>query len=222
MKKALVAICASFALLFAACEESDWEDIISQVVGNADFGVTNAIGTPYEGVDSVHFSSCATNVLSGREYHGTILLGAKIDLNNASELRYPYLGIQINDTVAKSYPLDTLSFSIIDAFSPENMLTEAINRNIIIIAQSDTSWFVSSGGTMNVSEFPAYGRALHATVNSAKMYYITQSKIEAVRNMSAPELLTTTVDQYFNSALINGNITSRRMDIQNLLNSLKD
>ncbi|MCR5423441.1 MAG: hypothetical protein K6E93_01610 [Bacteroidales bacterium] len=38
----------------------------------------------------------------------------------------------------------------------------------------------------------------------------------------AVELMTTTVDQCCKSVTINGNITSRRMDIQNLLNSLKD
>lgn len=49
MKKALLAICASFALLFAACDEGDWEDLISQIVGSANFTVSNSNGTPYDG-----------------------------------------------------------------------------------------------------------------------------------------------------------------------------
>ena len=222
MKKALLAICASFALLFAACEEGDWEELISQIVGSANFAVSNSNGTPYDGVDSVNFSSCVTNVLAERQYYGTIVLGANIDLNKANELRYPYMGMQLSDTTARTYALDTLSFDIVKLFSTTDMLTKANNKNVIIMAQSDTSWFVSSGGTVTVTEFPAYGKALHATVSNAKLYYITQSKIEEVRNMSAVELMTTTVDQCCKSVTINGNITSRRMDIQNLLNSLKD
>ncbi|MCQ2300195.1 MAG: hypothetical protein MJZ81_08750 [Bacteroidales bacterium] len=218
MKKVLVALCTVCALAFTACEEGDLSQILSVVTGNAELTVASAdAGTSHQTNDQIKFSSAVANAINENNIACTIIIGANLDLTKVDELTYPYFGVNFTDTVAATYTFPAVNQQLMTSFIGANIITKASETNLLVIAESDTSWYLSTGGSAQITEWANFGQTMKGNFNNVKMYYVTKTKLEEVQNLTAVQWLTTNLDDYFKSMTINGNFNCRRMDIQNII-----
>lgn len=214
MKKVLVALCAVCALAFTACEEQDLSQILSVVTGHAELTVATAQeGTSYQANDQINFSSAVANAMEAN----TVIIGANLDLTKVDELAYPYFGVNFTDTVAATYTFPAVNQQLIVSFLGANIITKAAETNILVIAESDTSWYLSTSGSAQITDWADYGQVMKGNFNNVKMYYITKTKLDEVQNLTAAQWITTSLDDYFKSITLNGSFNCRRMDIQNII-----
>lgn len=235
MKKLICSLCIAGAFLFAACDPNDFiNDLVDQVFGEANVVlVDNNGGTILfpngPGTDSLNFSSCVANAMVDSTMR-TIFLSANVNLTESEVITYPFLGMQVNDTVARSYAFDTLSKSKLTDFDVTEMLTTGSNMNLLVLAVSDTSWYVSNGGTATIDTFPGYGKEIQGSFHNVEMWSLTQHSLDSLSHLNSraltgdpvaiATLATLNMENLFPRATMAGTFSSRRMNITNLLNSI--
>ncbi|MCR4816063.1 MAG: hypothetical protein K5842_02625 [Bacteroidales bacterium] len=219
-----LAVIAAFA--FASCDElvNTVEDLTdNDLVGHASIAIshTNDSGTT---VDSLKFKSSIVDALEMSMYDTTLPAGyftvdisANVDFGTSNvELQYPFMFYRLNDTVAGTYQMENiLTLEMLQNLNIQTLVNTIANPsgpNMIIIAESDTSWYLTFGGNLIVTEYPTVGNLVKANLSSINARFITQSKVEElnsdIENNNYSHL--SDLGYYFPEVTLTGNVTSRR------------
>lgn len=217
--------------IFSSCE-----GLFDNLLGSADIVVTdNNGGTFYApdgpASDSIHFSSSVSDVITTSDSTFSYLsLCANIDLTTADVISYPYLGILVTDSTATTYAIDALDLDILQNLEVGKLLTTLANRNLVVLAVSDTSWYISNGGNVTIDEFATYGHLTKAQFDNVEMLYFTQSGIDYITDLvnrsvegdidAITTLATFNISTCFPPVTLTGTFSSRRMNINGLVTSL--
>ena len=241
MKKTIKALAIAAISTFAltAC---DGTEIIDEMFGNADIVITDPTGGSYyapenAGVDSVHFASGISDVIFSSfnpaeldstlidtviNIHSAATVAANIDFQNDNALTYPYLAVITNDSVAGNY-------NVTPILTQENLINFRFNHyiknptesNLVAIAVSDTSWYLSHSGVITIDAYPTYGHMTTGSFENITAYYFTQSMIDEmadrIRNNE-----TVNINDYLHAVTISGSFNCRRANVGSLLNSLQE
>ena len=154
------------------------------------------------------------------EYKASVGLCANVNLteSNAS-LQFPFMYFRLNDTVTGNYQFDTiLSMDLLLNLNFETMsqiLADPYGDNMILVAESDTAWYLSHAGSLTISQYPSVGHFVECSFNNVEAFYITQSGIDRfntdINNMDFSHV--NDLGYYFPNATISGNSSCRRTTI---------
>ena len=222
MKKHLLwGAAAALALLFSSCDE-DSAQMVTQMVesgllGSAEITVTGQNGFNAENAN-IEFASTIMDefdtVVDNIAYVGTLDLFANVDLSaNGATLRYPFMGFQFSDSTTGTYTItEVLTPQRLRNFKFDSIADIVFNPsgfNVLLIAISDTSWYIAYDGTITVTEYPGSGNNMRGTLNNVHAYYFTESDVEGIQeHLNDPNFNLAT---YFTkTATINGEFKSKR------------
>ena len=219
MKKVLfLGAAAALMMSLSSCDENFVIGGLEEgLLGNASV-VIDGEGY-YNGTDTVTFSSSLADIF-GREtedtiHFSTLSLCANVDLANEN-LSFPFLAYQLRDTTTGVYPMETiLTTQRLRNFNFDSIvevLMQPSGFNCVVIAVSDTAWYISNSGNLNVSDFPSVGHNLEGTFSNIGAYYFTISDVERINENMDAEIAagTFSLDNYFHPVTINGQFSSRR------------
>lgn len=224
MKKNLfLGAAAALVLSLTSCDPSTVTSMVDAgLLGDAEIFITGQNGF-YDDNDTIEFASTITDELDtiitindvDRAYVGTLDLFANVDLSeDGAALRYPFMGFQISDSTTGTYTMsDVLTPERLRNFKFDSIADIVFNPsgfNVMIIAVSDTSWYVSCGGTITITEYPQLsGQKMRGSFNNVQAYYFTESDVEGVQeHLNDPDFNLAT---YFTkTATINGDFKSKR------------
>lgn len=243
MKKTIkvLVLAAISTLAFASCDELT--EIASEMFGSADLIINDPTGGSYyapdaAGIDTVHFEAGISDVIfetfspsdldstiaydSVITIHSAATVAANIDFANESALTYPYMAVLIADSVAGNYDITPI-------LTQENMLdfrfTHYIKNptesNLVAIAVSDTSWYLSHSGTITIEQYPTYGYMVSGSFNNVNAYYFTQSMLDEIADMIRNNE-TVDINTILHPVVLNGSFECRRANISQMLNSLQE
>lgn len=230
----ILALVLPFAM--TSCEDFgvNFHEVVSgELDGNVAMAITR--NTP-EGTttDSVVFSSSIADVFdfsavdpSLGEGYSTISISANIDFNQTDvALEFPFMYYRLNDSTTGAYSFDTiLTLDMLQNLNFDalvNIIANPDGGNMILIAENDSCWYVTYGGQLVVSEFPTVGHLIKASLSNVEAWYITQSKVDELKNDIENMNYThiNDINYYFPQVTLSGNLTSRRWAvIHNVFNA---
>ncbi|MCF0211363.1 MAG: hypothetical protein HUK17_00500 [Bacteroidales bacterium] len=240
MKKKVLGILAMSLMMLTSCD--GFEGLLDQLDGNASITINNN--------DPVNFSSSLANLVVAEDTTGTLFVAANLDITKIDSLTYPYVGMNLTGCAVGSYTLDAIPIHIFnqEGFTVEMVLNEMSDMNTILYMDSDSSWYLSNSGTVNVSEYGELGFSVKASFADVQMLHLSNAGIDAMKadldSLSAvfvqnyvaehgclpsevPEdYLDGMLDEsllinYFEPVTVSGNFTSLRTELRlgNLLRS---
>lgn len=240
MKKlfTILAIACSFALV--SCEDDGFlNNILDEVFGEATLNMTIGGTDGY----TFNFSSCVNDIIIGdsldenidyRGMYNTFMMGATINLTDSAmaNMPYPMFAMKLNDVTAKTYQFDTLlnPAMLVEGFDFRNIITHASDENLMVLAESDNSWYWAISGSFTAESYPAeVGDMLTGTFNNVHAFHVTQSAIDDIEEVynqcvqtgDYTTLMNLRMEDYFPIVTFNGNVESMKLNIENLINSLK-
>lgn len=241
MKKlfTILAIACSFALV--SCEDDGFlNNILDEVFGEATLNMTIGGTDGY----TFNFSSCVNDIIIGdsldenidyRGMYNTFMMGATINLTDSAmaNMPYPMVAMKLNDVTAKTYQFDTVLTPIMlnDGFDFRSLIANASNTNLFVVAENDSSWYWGIHGSFEVTgDYPAEpGEMLIGNFNNIQAFHVTQwaiDSIAAIYNHCLEIGDNTTfqnlrLEDFFPIVTFNGNVESMKLNIENLINSLK-
>lgn len=224
MKKNLLwGAAAALVLSLSSCDSTVITQMAQEgLLGSAEITISGQNGY-YNNDTTLNFASTIcdkldTNVtVDGRDttYSATLDLFANVDLNNG-DLTFPFMGFQVSNIVTGTYEMSHI-------LTPERLrnfnfdtLADLIfahsGFNVMMIAVSDTSWYVADGGTITITEYPTTGHNMKGTFNNVQCYYFTKTDVEAIEEAIEEHLDDPNfniADYFHNTAVINGEFKSR-------------
>lgn len=223
-KKVLFGSIAAVAMLFSSCETEVGVDdgpIAEGLMGNASIVVTGNNGY-YNSGDTVNFTSGITDVfVADNGYHATIAVCAHIDLMDADVVDYPFMGFQVSDTTTGIYQLDSLltveRLMTFNADSMKALISAPSSFNFVVIACSDTSWYMTTSGSLTISQYGEMGYNTVGTINNANAFYFTQSDVDSFNAALESGADNLVLFNYLKPATINGTFSCRRAAVINRL-----
>lgn len=224
MRKSLLwGAAAALALSLTSCDPENVASFVNAgLTGDAEIIITGQ-GGYYGDNDTIEFASTLCDEMDTivsvngeiKEYVGTLDLFANIDLSaDGATLRYPFMGFQISDSTTGTYTMtDVLTPERLRNFKFDSIADIVFNPsgfNVMVIAVSDTSWYVTYGGTITITQYPALsGQKMKGTFNNVQAYYFTESDVEGVQEHLNDANFDLGV--YFTkTATINGEFKSKR------------
>lgn len=221
-------------LTFSSCEP---EEVIGEIVndivnemGTTEITIVDNNGGTYS-LDTV-FHSSVTDVISqtiqttdGDVFvHAALALCTNVDVMSSTVVGYPFCGIRITDTVAGVYPITNIfTPSILLNMNVNSMLTGTSDNNLIVLAVSDTAFYVATAGAITFTSYPGYGRLAEGSFSNVQGYYFTQSTLDNIESIILNASLSGNFEipeEYFHPVTMSGTISCRRMNITRLVNSL--
>lgn len=232
MKKRLFSgLFAAFACMMSLTSCDDLQ-LIGEIateglLGNATVVITGGgyYSNDSTNVDTVKFKSSVTDCItkttdSGDVFVATLDFCANVDLTNAN-LSFPFLAFQVVDTNAAVYPLgQMLTLSRLQNFcfdSIASLIREPAGINMLVIAVSDTSWYIAHSGDIVVTTYPAVGHLMQGTFNNIGAYYFTQSDVDRLNDDINNRVMITSIEEYFHPVTMTGTFASRRANISELV-----
>lgn len=214
---------AAFAMLFSACETdvSFNNDVVADgLLGNASMVVTG--DGYYNSGDTINFSSSITDVfVADNGLHATIAVCAHVDLMNADVVEYPFMGFQLNDTTTGVYSLDSLLTAdrllTFNADSLKALISAPCDYNFVVVAVSDTAWYMTTNGSITVSQYGTMGNDVVGTINNAGAYYFTEGDVERFKDDLESGIDNLILFNYLHPVTISGSFTCRRAAVINRL-----
>lgn len=233
MKKAFYSFIGAIVclLVFSSCDTN----FLTQLLGNASVTISDPTSSTYYGDSTkIEFSSSLTDIVAADSNvaWSNLALCANIDLTTANAITPPYLGITTTDTACQSYAVVCpVSFDSLAGFNAEGLLSHSCGHNLFVLAASDTCWYLGRSGNIVISSFPAYGNLMEGTLNQVQAFYITQSKLDYLTDLTnrAGQMDTAAIsalasldtNTFFKTVTFNGSFSSRRSAISTLVQSLK-
>ena len=219
MKKSLLFSAVALLMMsLSSCDEGLIIDAVEEgLLGSAEITITGQNGY-YSNDTTIHFASTITDnidtVIENQAVIGTIDIFANVNLREQA-LAFPFMGFQVSDTTTGTYTLSNVLTadrlrdfkfdSIADIFFNPSVL------NVLLIAVSDTAWYISNGGTITITEYPGYGHNMKGTFNNVDAYYFTSSDVKRLNdNWDDIQANGLVLSDYFDQATINGEFNSRR------------
>lgn len=224
MKKSLLwGAAAALVLSLSSCDEGFIIQATQEgLLGSAEITITGQNGF-YSNDTTINFSSTIADKIDtvfndpDTAMCATIDICANIDLQK-QELAFPFMGFQVTDTNTGTYTLSqVLTAERLRNFKFDSIADIFFNPsgcNVMLIAISDTAWYISDGGTITITQYPGYGRNMKGTFNNVNAYYFTISDIERLNdNWESIAANGLNLSDYFEPAVINGEFNSRRYAI---------
>lgn len=224
MKKNLLwGAAAALVLSFSSCDDPS---LITQMVqegllGSAEITISGQNGY-YDNNETVNFSCAIMDSIQqvvieeenfDTNYVSTLSLFANYDLQK-SELTFPFMGFQFTDTAAGTYTFSkVLTADRLRNFNFDTIADIVFNTsgfNVLLIAITDTSWYVSDGGSLIITEYPATGHNMKGRFENVDAYYFTKTDVERLEEHLDDANLDQLLNTYFHHAAISGEFTSRR------------
>jgi hypothetical protein len=229
MKKSLLLGAAALVMMsLSSCDEGLIVDAVEEgLLGSAEITITGQNGY-FSNDTTIHFASTIADnidsVVDNQAIKATIDIFANVNLREQS-LAFPFMGFQVSDTTTGTYTLST----VLTAERLHNFKFDTIadifftpsGFNVLLIAISDTAWYVSNGGSITITEYPGYGHNMRGTFNNVDAYYFTISDIQRLNdNWDDIQANGLVLSDYFDQATINGEFNSRRYAmIHDLINA---
>lgn len=218
----ILAISCLFSL--SSCDGIEFINSVIEdgLLGNSTVFITS----DGDNVDTLAFTSSVSDDFSKTVDDitsvATIDLSANVDLTS-NDLAFPFMAFQFADTTTGTYTLDHLitierlyHFNF-DTLS--NILAGPSGTNLIVIAMSDTAWYISDAGTITVNTYPEVGFMMEGALNNVSAYYITQGDIDRLNDAIDNETIVSPND-FIHPVTLNGSFSSRRAAIiHNLVNN---
>lgn len=159
MKKIMLGLVAVGLLAFSSCDF--FQTIIESFFGNASLTLVKE-----EGSQSQEFTSCVSSTMilpneEGDSTLSTLFLAACINLTEENAtVDFPYLGINLTDSVAGDYDLASFSLSFFadSNLKGEDMLQNFKGQNVLVYVPNDSTWYLSNGGTVTLNNFAIIGK----------------------------------------------------------------
>lgn len=219
MKKSLLFSAVALLMMsLSSCDEGLIIDAVEEgLLGSAEITITGQNGY-YSNDTTIHFASTITDnidtVIENQAVIGTIDIFANVNLREQA-LAFPFMGFQITDTTTGTYTLsNVLTADRLRDFKFDSIADIFFNPsglNVLLIAVSDTAWYISNGGTITITEYPGYGHNMKGTFNNVDAYYFTSSDVKRLNdNWDDIQANGLVLSDYFDQATINGEFNSRR------------
>lgn len=219
MKKSLLFSAVALLMMsLSSCDENLLIDAVEEgLLGSAEITITGQNGY-YSNDTTIHFASTITDnidtVIENQAVIGTIDIFANVNLREQA-LAFPFMGFQVSDTTTGTYTLsNVLTADRLRDFKFDSIADIFFNPsglNVLLIAVSDTAWYISNGGTITITEYPGYGHNMKGTFNNVDAYYFTSSDVKRLNdNWDDIQANGLVLSDYFNQATINGEFNSRR------------
>lgn len=229
MKKSLLFSAVALLMMsLSSCDEGLIIDAVEEgLLGSAEITITGQNGY-YSNDTTIHFASTITDnidtVIENQAVIGTIDIFANVNLREQA-LAFPFMGFQVSDTTTGTYTLsNVLTADRLRDFKFDSIADIFFNPsglNVLLIAVSDTAWYISNGGTITITEYPGYGHNIKGTFNNVDAYYFTSSDVKRLNdNWDDIQANGLVLSDYFEQATINGEFNSRRYAmIHDLINA---
>ena len=229
MKKSLLFSAVALLMMsLSSCDEGLIIDAVEEgLLGSAEITITGQNGY-YSNDTTIHFASTITDnidtVIDNQAIIGTIDIFANVNLREQA-LAFPFMGFQVSDTTTGTYTLsNVLTADRLRDFKFDSIADIFFNPsglNVLLIAVSDTAWYISNGGTITITEYPGYGHNMKGTFNNVDAYYFTSSDVKRLNdNWDDIQANGLVLSDYFEQATINGEFNSRRYAmIHDLINA---
>ena len=219
MKKSLLFSAVALLMMsLSSCDENLLIDAVEEgLLGSAEITITGQNGY-YSNDTTIHFASTITDnidtVIENQAVIGTIDIFANVNLREQA-LAFPFMGFQVSDTTTGTYTLsNVLTADRLRDFKFDSIADIFFNPsglNVLLIAVSDTAWYISNGGTITITEYPGYGHNMKGTFNNVDAYYFTSSDVKRLNdNWDDIQANGLVLSDYFDQATINGEFNSRR------------
>ncbi len=219
MKKSLLFSAVALLMMsLSSCDEGLIIDAVEEgLLGSAEITITGQNGY-YSNDTTIHFASTITDnidtVIENQAVIGTIDIFANVNLREQA-LAFPFMGFQVSDTTTGTYTLsNVLTADRLRDFKFDSIADIFFNPsglNVLLIAVSDTAWYISNGGTITITEYPGYGHNMKGTFNNVDAYYFTSSDVKRLNdNWDDIQANGLVLSDYFDQATINGEFNSRR------------
>ena len=219
MKKSLLFSAVALLMMsLSSCDENLLIDAVEEgLLGSAEITITGQNGY-YSNDTTIHFASTITDnidtVIDNQAVIGTIDIFANVNLREQA-LAFPFMGFQVSDTTTGTYTLsNVLTADRLRNFKFDSIADIFFNPsglNVLLIAVSDTAWYISNGGTITITEYPGYGHNMKGTFNNVDAYYFTSSDVKRLNdNWDDIQANGLVLSDYFDQATINGEFNSRR------------
>lgn len=219
MKKSLLFSAVALLMMsLSSCDEGLIIDAVEEgLLGSAEITITGQNGY-YSNDTTIHFASTITDnidtVIENQAVIGTIDIFANVNLREQA-LAFPFMGFQVSDTTTGTYTLsNVLTADRLRDFKFDSIADIFFNPsglNVLLIAVSDTAWYISNGGTITITEYPGYGHNIKGTFNNVDAYYFTSSDVKRLNdNWDDIQANGLVLSDYFDQATINGEFNSRR------------
>ena len=219
MKKSLLFSAVALLMMsLSSCDEGLIIDAVEEgLLGSAEITITGQNGY-YSNDTTIHFASTITDnidtVIENQAVIGTIDIFANVNLREQA-LAFPFMGFQVSDTTPGTYTLsNVLTADRLRDFKFDSIADIFFNPsglNVLLIAVSDTAWYISNGGTITITEYPGYGHNMKGTFNNVDAYYFTSSDVKRLNdNWDDIQANGLVLSDYFDQATINGEFNSRR------------
>ena len=219
MKKSLLFSAVALLMMsLSSCDEGLIIDAVEEgLLGSAEITITGQNGY-YSNDTTIHFASTITDnidtVIDNQAIIGTIDIFANVNLREQA-LAFPFMGFQVSDTTTGTYTLsNVLTADRLRDFKFDSIADIFFNPsglNVLLIAVSDTAWYISNGGTITITEYPGYGHNMKGTFNNVDAYYFTSSDVKRLNdNWDDIQANGLVLSDYFEQATINGEFNSRR------------
>lgn len=219
MKKSLLFSAVALLMMsLSSCDEGLIIDAVEEgLLGSAEITITGQNGY-YSNDTTIHFASTITDnidtVIENQAVIGTIDIFANVNLREQA-LAFPFMGFQVSDTNTGTYTLsNVLTADRLRDFKFDSIADIFFNPsglNVLLIAVSDTAWYISNGGTITITEYPGYGHNMKGTFNNVDAYYFTSSDVKRLNdNWDDIQANGLVLSDYFDQATINGEFNSRR------------
>ena len=190
MKKSLLFSAVALLMMsLSSCDEGLIIDAVEEgLLGSAEITITGQNGY-YSNDTTIHFASTITDnidtVIENQAVIGTIDIFANVNLREQA-LAFPFMGFQVSDTTTGTYTLsNVLTADRLRDFKFDSIADIFFNPsglNVLLIAVSDTAWYISNGGTITITEYPGYGHNMKGTFNNVDAYYFTSSDVKRLND----------------------------------------
>lgn len=253
MKRTIRNIALSLATIItlSSCEGFDWGGLLgdTELLGHVRLVVTDAgEGQYYADGDTLKFMSTICNVNGDRLdinidtmdvtvdtgfaiNPGTLFIGTEQNLlsGDIANITFPFIGINLNDTIEKNYTINCPLTSIdlwnhLDTADITTVLTgvtdtESPISNLFVIMLSENEYYIGYSGNIEITDFQDLNGLVKGDI-TVQAAYLTTSMIDALGAMSPLELASLDIDTYFRTVTFTGEISSRRTDISQVVESL--
>lgn len=245
MKKRLTVLAAVAACVFgfASCEDLNIDKLIeADVVGHINLYASNPTNTDkgdqfYANGDSTIFRSALCNVNitleDGNEIDaGAVLVGCEKNLltaNNEADITFPLIGVNLRDTVPGTYqincPVDQISFfEHLDTANWMSLITtnNISLGNIMVVATNENAMYIGYSGSIVIDQFSTMGTLVKGHINNVEAIYVTTDQLEALWDMDEAERANVNLINNFPHITFNGEISSRRANVTDILEALDE
>lgn len=202
-------------------------------------GAMFAANHPSVLVDTMKFKSalCNANFTYDGEYvdstvtvdAGALFFGSYTDIiaEGTVDIQFPMVGINLRDTMPGDYAISvpTGDFSFIEDLNEHNWSYYLTNNdiqygNMMVVAVGEDDYYICYQGNIHIDEFSSVGTIVRGSVQNVKAFYVTRQQLQLL--LAIPDAGRQALTYYLPRITFNGEIASRRANIQQIVDELEE